>query len=496
MIIGKMKAKSKYLQFSVLLIAFLLQSKVAIAADVVNLPTEKNSFDDLYKCLTRRISSGSTGKLTTSEKLRKGELLVSCGYRHEAIIDYKALFKYDSDFKKEPLMSQLHLRINKLCSVISNSTSLRPEFSATVDQLDKPFGKCHITVDDLDEKYRLESDNGRLSSLLVQDSIPEKIRKHCPYLSKSLYRFWISDNKSAMAAIIYNPIGPFIVFSKDSGITWTLPLYLGLHRLPDCEYLILHDSRQPLVKDDNIFIEVFVRKRDLTKPGGRGLRGYQYHWEKWNKVLRIPVKVIVKDSDGDGLTDLFEERILTDPLNKDTDNDGYFDAVDIQPLTKRVNLLSASDHICLDMLGKYDNLVRKIFNSRYVEMNLMTEIEQEESLIEDTLTETELRIFTEPPKENISVLNTTFVATERDVLKSITGRQRLIVLNEHSRAKYEKKFGATREPCYAAFDLFLNSLESKAFLSISFNSQTEIFRCEQNVDGQWSVILLKKMMFD
>ncbi len=40
-------------------------------------------------------------------------------------------------------------------------------------------------------------------------------------------------------------------------------------------------------------------------------------------------QVVVKDSDGDGLDNQFEEAIGTDPYNKDTDGDGYDDGVEV-----------------------------------------------------------------------------------------------------------------------------------------------------------------------
>ncbi|MFP5245109.1 MAG: hypothetical protein ACLGH0_00350 [Thermoanaerobaculia bacterium] len=44
----------------------------------------------------------------------------------------------------------------------------------------------------------------------------------------------------------------------------------------------------------------------------------------------------MKDRDGDGLTDFYEERIVTDPANADTDGDGMSDARDPLPLVAYV----------------------------------------------------------------------------------------------------------------------------------------------------------------
>jgi hypothetical protein len=44
--------------------------------------------------------------------------------------------------------------------------------------------------------------------------------------------------------------------------------------------------------------------------------------------------IVDTDDDGDGLTDLEEKTLKTDPLNTDTDGDGILDGKDVHPLTK------------------------------------------------------------------------------------------------------------------------------------------------------------------
>ena len=56
---------------------------------------------------------------------------------------------------------------------------------------------------------------------------------------RSLKRIWISEDRSSIVVVIYDSLGPSVVISNDSGTTWTDPMYLGLHRLPDFYYVIL-----------------------------------------------------------------------------------------------------------------------------------------------------------------------------------------------------------------------------------------------------------------
>lgn len=48
-------------------------------------------------------------------------------------------------------------------------------------------------------------------------------------------------------------------------------------------------------------------------------------------VLEAPLTALAKDSDGDGLSDLVEARLLLDPTKKDTDGDGVIDGDDPTP---------------------------------------------------------------------------------------------------------------------------------------------------------------------
>jgi hypothetical protein len=61
-----------------------------------------------------------------------------------------------------------------------------------------------------------------------------------------------------------------------------------------------------------------------TRPrGGGGVAPYR---------LDIDLNALRRDSDGDGLTDLLEEKLLLDPRARDTDGDSIDDAADMLPL--------------------------------------------------------------------------------------------------------------------------------------------------------------------
>ncbi|MEA2325450.1 MAG: hypothetical protein QOE68_409 [Thermoanaerobaculia bacterium] len=109
--------------------------------------------------------------------------------------------------------------------------------------------------------------------------------------------------------------GYWILRSTDRGGTWNRPLYTGLRVLQPYEVVI--GSTLPMLRDDGVRIEVATTEIDGPI---KELLAVDFKWRD-----------LERDSDGDGLTDLVEERILTDPQSADTDSDGLADGVDPLP---------------------------------------------------------------------------------------------------------------------------------------------------------------------
>ena len=68
----------------------------------------------------------------------------------------------------------------------------------------------------------------------------------------------------------------------------------------------------------------------LIKDLRRSSKSLPYNSTEWIKIFPYEPSIRL-DSDGDGLTDLVEARLGTDPNNPDTDGDGLTDAVDLSP---------------------------------------------------------------------------------------------------------------------------------------------------------------------
>jgi hypothetical protein len=131
----------------------------------------------------------------------------------------------------------------------------------------------------------------------------------------------------------YDPVGEvssgayWVLLSSDGGRTWDPPLYTGLRAN---QPYVARVSRLPLLAEDHLQMEVEIAELDPSKIHFPPVALAPKRTAK-GLYLDIPLELLQKDSDGDGLTDLAEERLMTDPESRDTDGDGLEDGVDPLP---------------------------------------------------------------------------------------------------------------------------------------------------------------------
>jgi hypothetical protein len=126
--------------------------------------------------------------------------------------------------------------------------------------------------------------------------------------------------------------GGYVVYlSDDAGKSWRGPLHTGF--AAGFPFYLRPASTAKVFDGDVLQLPVDVREIDRASIGFPpvGLRTLR---EERNRLVRIPIAALEKDSDGDDLTDLLEERLGTDPNRADTDGDGVPDAWDPLPLEK------------------------------------------------------------------------------------------------------------------------------------------------------------------
>jgi len=255
--------------------------------------------------------------------------------------------------------------------------------------------------------------------------------------------------------------GYWIVHSSDNGTTWDEPLYTGLRE--NMPYVVVPASRLPLFDGDALYIEVEVHELDLSSisfppvalVSKRDARGI---------YLEMPWSALRRDSDSDGLTDLLEERLATDPYNADTDGDGIIDGKDGLP------------QVALTAGGSADSVVLAEFlrNARIGGGALIvglpsTEQERQSCVVRAS------RIGTP----------SLFVVADRAQFSSIDINRRVVILAPAELAQYEEKFG----PSFFGqlMDVLVRRDGGKAVIFFDERWTGTVYELEKTKDG-WTVM--------
>jgi len=116
--------------------------------------------------------------------------------------------------------------------------------------------------------------------------------------------------------------------SSNGGKTWEPPRYLGFQEHEP--YVVPETSSLPLLNGDVLQLQVDVAELDPSSitfpPVGLALRR-----EAKDLYIELPLSTLERDTDGDGLPDLLEEKLQTDAAKADTDGDGITDGDDDFP---------------------------------------------------------------------------------------------------------------------------------------------------------------------
>lgn len=214
--------------------------------------------------------------------------------------------------------------------------------------------------------------------------------------------------------------------SDDGGKSFRSPLYLGFAE--GYPYVVEEHPRVSPFHGQTLRLDVRRREIDDTKitfPPNPQIRV-----RRDDIVIEVPIADLVRDSDEDGLTDLFEEKIATDLHAADTDGDGLGDAEDPQPLTPRQTVLPPEDEVLGSALvGILFEHVPALYVDADAGGSLTALMGHKDTAAEGI--------------EGISLERTLFVRSERPILSALATSMRVIVLSPEELTAYSAKFGFT-----------------------------------------------------
>ena len=143
--------------------------------------------------------------------------------------------------------------------------------------------------------------------------------------------------------------GYWVLLSDEKGSKWRHPLYTGLRaNLP---YTVRTRSALPILAGDRLQVEVEVEELGSFFASDGEPAELAPRQPRAGIYLEIPLAELERDSDGDGLSDLEEERLLTDPEDADTDRDGIGDGEDPMPTIAAVDTPSPAAGAAAVLLG-------------------------------------------------------------------------------------------------------------------------------------------------
>ncbi|HXA15952.1 MAG TPA: hypothetical protein VN380_03115 [Thermoanaerobaculia bacterium] len=253
----------------------------------------------------------------------------------------------------------------------------------------------------------------------------------------------------------------WVLHSCDGGRTWDEPLYTGLRE--NAPYVVLPESRLPLAHGDHLEVEVDLREIDpdsITFPPV----ALRVKREEHGLYLALPWETLRRDSDGDGITDLVEERIATDPFDADSDGDGIADGKDGLPLVAlTAGGQSAESEVLAALLRGFET------GAGALVVGLPSTGEERNACV---------------VRASVVGDGALFLVGDRGLFAPIDINRRVIVLTRDEMDAYEKKFG----PTYAADLSFMIVRHDgqKALVVLNESWKEDVFELTKTKDG-WIV---------
>ena len=268
-----------------------------------------------------------------------------------------------------------------------------------------------------------------------------------------------------------------------SGLSQKVPLYLKWF------------SKKPLFKNDST-LQIEAAFLHQTSPHSRPLNTAKYTLIKDGLLVELDLKKLALDSDGDGLTDIEENKMMLNPYNKDTDGDGISDSEDPNP---RFNLAPTDKTIIYEAFLSGIPLpspkhVRDTLQVRHLSPAdraiIYGEVFHKEiglpgNFIPDTLLQSI------PKNIRIDSLSSTYliVSDERDLQAIHVSKNRFIILTEEEYKTYHKKYPNTFSEYYVSPLFKVDNTKDTYKIKISDHSDGATYIIERAEHG-WKIISL------
>ncbi len=253
--------------------------------------------------------------------------------------------------------------------------------------------------------------------------------------------------------------GIWVALSINNGITWEY-LYTGI--VQKQPLFLKWYSKVPLIKSETeLQIETCLlrQKTAFSHP----VPGPTYEIVKDGLLLTLDLKMLRKDTDNDGLTDIVEEKFYTNINNKDTDSDGISDNLDLNP---RLSLVRTEKSVIFESAlngetNMYDTTGLTISSKITPQINYVT----------DT-TETVLIVTDNPDIQSIQPKSTrVIILTEKEYKKS--------------KGKFENKLNdMSISPLFKVDD----EIDTYIFTR-SFNTWGEEYLVKKTENG-WKIVII------
>ena len=127
--------------------------------------------------------------------------------------------------------------------------------------------------------------------------------------------------------IWFGESGVWIGYSENDGKDWNY-YYTGI--VQKQPVFVKFYSQRPLIKEKGK-LEIDACLLRQLSPFSHPFPSQSYECVRDGIYFTFDIDIISKDSDGDGLTDIVEDKLFTNKFNKDTDGDGISDIFDMNP---------------------------------------------------------------------------------------------------------------------------------------------------------------------